>query len=190
MPQPSTGRQGATTARAHLFADGGGRELAYVAMSRAREATHVWVVADDIGQAREDLVREWSSERRPTWAIDTGIPGPGELDRATLAALPVSDRVRAIALVGAQARLGADAARAALPPEPGPKLEPATATLAGLRQQRADLEAAAGAYEQTEAGQAVRDLRASGAELGPLSILLSTVAAGGTATVPGVVCQP
>ena len=157
--------QGATTTRAHLFADGGGRELAYVAMSRAKEATHVWTVADDIGQAREDLVREWSSERRPTWAIDTGIPGPGELDRATLAALPVSDRVRAIALVGAQARLGADAARAALPPEPGPKLEPATATLAGLRQQRADLEAAAGAYEQTEAGQAVRDLRASGAEL-------------------------
>ena len=133
--------QGATTARAHLFADGGGRELAYVAMSRAREATHVWTVADDLGQAREDLVREWSSERRPTWAIDTGLPGPGQLDRATLAALPPSDRVRAIALVGAQARLGADAARAALPPDPEPKLEPATATLAGLRQQRADLEA-------------------------------------------------
>jgi len=33
--------QGATLARAHLYADGGGRELAYVAMSRAREETHV-----------------------------------------------------------------------------------------------------------------------------------------------------
>ena len=32
--------QGSTTERAHLFADGGGRELAYVAMSRARESTH------------------------------------------------------------------------------------------------------------------------------------------------------
>jgi len=28
--------QGSTTSRAHLFADGGGRELAYVAMSRAK----------------------------------------------------------------------------------------------------------------------------------------------------------
>jgi ATP-dependent exoDNAse (exonuclease V) alpha subunit len=40
--------QGSTVDRAHLFADGGGRELAYVAMSRARASTQVWTVADDI----------------------------------------------------------------------------------------------------------------------------------------------
>ena len=125
----------------------------------------MWTVADDRGQAREDLVREWSSERRPTWAIDTALPGQVELDQATLAVLPVDDRVRAIALVGAQTRLVADAARAALPPDPRPKLEAATAVLAGLRQQRADLEAGTGAYAQTQAGQAVRDLRASRVEL-------------------------
>ena len=65
--------QGATTARAHLFADGGGRELAYVAMSRAREATHAWVVADDLAQAADDLRRDWSVRRTPTWALDLSL---------------------------------------------------------------------------------------------------------------------
>jgi len=157
--------QGSTTSRAHLFADGGGRELAYVAMSRAKEATHVWTVADDIGQAREDLVRDWSTERRPTWAIDTGLPGPGTLDRAALTALPAEDRVRLVAVAGGQARLQADAARAALPPDPAPELEAATATLVQLRQARADLEAGAGTYAQTEAGKAVSDLRHALGEL-------------------------
>jgi len=66
--------QGTTTDTAHLFADGGGRELGYVAMSRARHTSHVHVVADDHAQAVEDLVRDWSAERRQTWAIDTGTP--------------------------------------------------------------------------------------------------------------------
>jgi len=52
--------QGATVDTAHLFADGGGRELGYVAMSRARQASHVHVVADSADQAVEDLVRDWS----------------------------------------------------------------------------------------------------------------------------------
>jgi AAA domain/Viral (Superfamily 1) RNA helicase len=70
--------QGATTDVAHLFADGGGRELGYVAMSRARQATHVHVVADNIDQAGEDLVRDWEHQRRQTWAIDCGTPTDAE----------------------------------------------------------------------------------------------------------------
>jgi hypothetical protein len=70
--------QGATFDTAHLFADGGGRELGYVAMSRAKEAAMVHVVADNIGQAAEDLRWDWSRERRQMWAIDTGTP---ETDR-------------------------------------------------------------------------------------------------------------
>src|SRR3954453_19252970 len=66
--------QGATVDIAHRFEDGGGRELAYVAMSRARLHTTVPVVADDLAQAVEDLRRDWSTERRPRWAIDTGMP--------------------------------------------------------------------------------------------------------------------
>ena len=134
-------------------------------MSRAREGTHVWTVADDLGQAREDLVRDWSTERRPTWAIDTGLPDPGTLDRVAITALPVGDRVRLIALAGGQARIEADAVRAVLPSDPAPKLEAATATLVQLSQARADLEAGAGTYEQTKAGKAVSDLRDALVEL-------------------------
>ena len=66
--------QGATVDTAHRFHDGGGRELAYVAMSRARQQTTVHVVADDVDQAVEDLQRDWTHEHRPRWAIDTGTP--------------------------------------------------------------------------------------------------------------------
>ena len=66
--------QGATFDTAHLYADGGGRELGYVGMSRARESAHVHAVADNVDQAVEDLSWEWSRERRQTWAIDTGTP--------------------------------------------------------------------------------------------------------------------
>ncbi len=41
--------QGATHDLAHVYEDGGGRELAYVAMSRAREETHVYLCADESG---------------------------------------------------------------------------------------------------------------------------------------------
>lgn len=62
--------QGATADRAHVYADSGGRELAYVTMSRARGTSHVYVVADDVDQGAEDLVAEWSSERRQRWVLD------------------------------------------------------------------------------------------------------------------------
>ena len=66
--------QGATHDVAHVFEDGGGRELAYVAMTRARDETQLYLVADDLDQAREDLLRSWETERRWQWAIDTGTP--------------------------------------------------------------------------------------------------------------------
>lgn len=66
--------QGATVERAHVFADGGGRELAYVAMSRARDSSHVYVVADDPDQAVEDLTVEWSADRRQRWVLDVDEP--------------------------------------------------------------------------------------------------------------------
>jgi conjugative relaxase-like TrwC/TraI family protein len=66
--------QGATFDTAHLFADGGGRELGYVAMSRARDTAHVHAVADNVYQAVEDLTWDWSREKRQAWVIDTGTP--------------------------------------------------------------------------------------------------------------------
>ena len=63
--------QAATVDRAHVLADGGGRELAYVAMSRARGTSHVYVVADDVDQAAEDLGAEWRRAARQRWVLDT-----------------------------------------------------------------------------------------------------------------------
>lgn len=57
--------QGATVDRAHVFADGGGRELVYVAMNRARDTSQVYVAADDLDQAVEDLMVEWSAATQP-----------------------------------------------------------------------------------------------------------------------------
>ena len=57
--------QGATVDVTHALEDGGGRELAYVAMSRARHESHVHVVAPD------------SAGRRPS-----GWPGPGSSSAA------------------------------------------------------------------------------------------------------------
>ncbi len=83
--------QGATVDRAHVFADGGGRELAYVAMSRPRDASHVYITADDTEQAVEDLTAEWSVGRRQHWILDIDQPvGPGEKARPDLARRTVS----------------------------------------------------------------------------------------------------
>src|SRR5581483_7768100 len=66
--------QGATVDVAHRYEDGGGRELAYVSMSRGREANTVHVIADSVDQAAEDLCRDWAVDHRARWAIDSGTP--------------------------------------------------------------------------------------------------------------------
>jgi hypothetical protein len=85
--------QGATVDVAHRFHDGGGRELAYVAMSRARRQTTIHVVADDIDQATEDLQRDWAHEQRSRWAIDTGTPDTHPLQVERCADVPADLRV-------------------------------------------------------------------------------------------------
>lgn len=102
--------QGATVARAHALEDGGGRELAYVKMSRARECSTVYAVADDLDQAVEDLGRSWSVSRRIGWAIDWGVPSPGA---RVVDAVRESDR--AVALDHARLLIERDVLRAALP---------------------------------------------------------------------------
>ena len=63
--------QGATYNRAHVLAAGGGRELAYVALSRARDRTSIHVTADDLGQAVDDLQADWGAEHHQRWITDT-----------------------------------------------------------------------------------------------------------------------
>ena len=62
--------QGATVDVAHVLNDGGGRELAYVAMSRARKASHVYVTASDLSDASQRLALSWDDERRQQWVAD------------------------------------------------------------------------------------------------------------------------
>jgi conjugative relaxase-like TrwC/TraI family protein len=62
--------QGATVDVAHVLNDGGGRELAYVAMSRARKASHVYVTASDLSDASQRLAWSWDDERRQQWVAD------------------------------------------------------------------------------------------------------------------------
>jgi ATP-dependent exoDNAse (exonuclease V) alpha subunit len=71
--------QGATVDTAHTIDDGGGRELAYVALSRARQHATVYVEADNLDQAIDDLTGNWAIERRQQWVTDTQTPA---LDRA------------------------------------------------------------------------------------------------------------
>jgi hypothetical protein len=150
--------QGSTVTRAHLFADGGGRELAYVAMSRARESANAWVVADDVEQAAEDLRRDWSSERTPTWAIDTGLPASGQLTREAVTDLAEGDKMRIAAVAHAETKIAARALAAIGLPAVAPSLAEARNSLRRTEQARADLAAGGGAYQLTDAGRAVAEL--------------------------------
>jgi hypothetical protein len=120
--------QGATFDTAHLFADGGGRELGYVAMSRARQTVHVHAVANNIHQAVEDLAWDWSRERRQAWAIDTGTPqDQGRHPLEVEADQQTPGKLRAVL---GRARLMAErAALAAVPDRAAPALRRRAASL-------------------------------------------------------------
>jgi hypothetical protein len=148
--------QGSTTARAHLFADGGGRELAYVAMSRAREASHAWVVADDLAQAADDLRRDWSVRRTPTWALDAGLPAV--LIKKAVVSLATPDHARVVALALARTRATAESVGHLQAPDFGSELAEARAALKQAEQAQADLLSGRGVYLGTKAGQTPSDL--------------------------------
>ncbi len=121
--------QGATCDAAHLFADGGGRELGYVGMSRARDSSHVHLVADNIDQAAEDLTWDWSQQRRQIWAIDCGTPSedqpgqhPLEIETVKQASQELRASLRHARLVAERQALATNL-KAAVPEDPQPALE-------------------------------------------------------------------
>ena len=65
--------QGATVDTAHVLADGGGRELAYVAMSRARGASHVYLPTANPAAGIDYLRWEWGSDRRQAWTLQPDL---------------------------------------------------------------------------------------------------------------------
>jgi hypothetical protein len=130
--------QGATVERTHALEDGGGRELAYVKMSRATDRSTVYVVADSLEQAAEDLEQEWKVERRLSWVIDR-TPATGRESTAV-------QRDVDAALRRGQLRAERRAILAAVPADPTAAIRAAERELEGLRRRRADLEIGRGRY--------------------------------------------
>jgi conjugative relaxase-like TrwC/TraI family protein len=147
--------QASTVDVAHRLEDGGGRSLAYVSMSRARDTNTVHVVADDLGQAVEDVTREWSIDRRARWAIDSGTPAtdPLEVERHQSAPANIREALR-LARLEAQRQ----ATEAAIPPDRTEELRTAQIRLAALQRTRRDLEAGRSRYADTAEGEAATAL--------------------------------
>jgi conjugative relaxase-like TrwC/TraI family protein len=67
--------QGATADRAHVLAEGGGRQLTYVALSRARHRSTIHTTADNHDQATENLTDDWTTNRDQPWLTPTTAVG-------------------------------------------------------------------------------------------------------------------
>ncbi len=132
MRSLSTGRRARTYDRAHVLVAGGGRELAYVAVSRARDHTTLYATADDLAQAVDDLQADWGVDRAQRW-ISTSRAQPG---------------------------VEPEPARSD-PPTLLERRHQAHERLHELEDDRDTLLAGTGRWQDTEAGAAARDLNAS-----------------------------
>ena len=142
--------QGATADRTHYLAEGGGRELAYVAMSRARGPSIVHAVADDLGQAIEDITHDWSLDRNQQWITRTATAVGVDPAIRTLSEDPDARRARLLAELETLERHA--------PPDVTAELAAARADLDRIRRSRDDLVRGAGRWHHTPAGRAARDL--------------------------------
>ena len=147
--------QGSTVERAHALEDGGGRELAYVKMSRARECSTVYVVADSLSQAKEDLRREWETDRRLGWVIDTAsaVTDPFAAEMSPSVARPLRDALRRGRLVAER-----EAILAVIPPDPTVQIRAVELQRSRLGGERQDLAAGEGRYRDHPVGHAAREL--------------------------------
>jgi hypothetical protein len=106
----------------------------------------------------DDLRRDWSTTRTPTWALDTALPPPTTLTPENFQALGSDQQAGVAALLHAETTLAGDAVVGIGLPDRAATLGQAEAALAQARQARADLDTGSGVWQTTEAGQAVRDL--------------------------------
>jgi hypothetical protein len=141
--------QGATADRTHHLAEGGGRELAYAAMSRARGPSIVHAVADTLEQAIEDITHDWSLDRNQQWITHTATVG---IDPSiqTLPDDPEARRARLVAELEALERHA--------PPDVTAEVTAARTDLDRLRQDRDDLAHGTGRWQHRPAGRAARQL--------------------------------
>lgn len=85
--------QGLTCDRTHVLAGGGGRELAYVAASRARQHTQFHMVAPDLAGAAELLAEQLSASADEPWITDTDARPGIEPEPSTAVIPPAFDLV-------------------------------------------------------------------------------------------------
>jgi conjugative relaxase-like TrwC/TraI family protein len=142
--------QGATYDRAHVLAAGGGRELGYVAMSRARERTTIHAVADDLTQAVEDIATDWSVDRRQRWITDTASPATDAVAGRTA---PVNRDAQRQRLIEERDRL-----RQLAPPDVTLDLVAAQMQRTRLQESLIDLMWGRGQWSKTEAGRIKQNL--------------------------------
>jgi hypothetical protein len=99
--------QGLTCDRAHILASGGGRELAYVAMSRAKEHTIIHTTAPDRAAAMDVLTEEWGAAADEQWITETsarsgtetpphGHPRPVQVQLTTMNEPELRHRLRTL----------------------------------------------------------------------------------------------
>jgi hypothetical protein len=143
-------QQGATADRTHYLAEGGGRELAYVAMSRARGPSIVHAVADDVAQAIEDITHDWSLDRNQQWITRTATTVGVDPAIRPLPERPDARRARLLAELKTLERHA--------PPNVTAELAATRAAFDRLRRSRDDLFRGAGRWHHTPAGRAARDL--------------------------------
>jgi conjugative relaxase-like TrwC/TraI family protein len=147
--------QASTVDVAHRYEDGGGRELAYVSMSRGRERNTVHVVADNLDQAVEDLTRDWAVDHRARWAIDSGTPATEPLAVERHDGAPAGMRA---ALHHARLEAERRAVAAAIPPDRSADLADVRREIADLHQAQTELLTGHGRYAGTPEGGAARHL--------------------------------
>ena len=125
-------------------------------MSRAKECSTVYVVADSLNQATEDLRREWGTERRLGWVIDTGTPvsDPLEAEVSRAVARPMRDALRHGRLVAER-----DAILAVVPANPTAEIRAAELQRSRLDAEREHLAKGTGRYRDHPVRQALGELR-------------------------------
>ena len=143
--------QGATVDRAHVYLDGGGRELTYVALSRATDQTTIHCVADNLDQAVEDLQRDWSHDRRQRWTLDTDLPAaPGQRTRPSLL------RGVDVGLRLGQLRAEREAILTVMPSDPDPDWAAVHVQRRKLEQHLDELRTGTDRYQNTDTGDVAR----------------------------------
>jgi hypothetical protein len=120
-------------------------------MSRARHESFVYVVADDVDQAKGDLAQDWSNDRRQRWALDTGTPTTSVADVEHTPGTP--SRLQAV-IREARLRAERDAVASAIPPDVTDQLRDNRRQHAILETRRHDLETGGRTYWQTPEGRA------------------------------------